>query len=83
MSFSQNVKTSLAKVTVGKEEYISEIGAMVRMNGTVGFSLRGEVTVEFLTENNPLARRIFSLIKALYAYDALIMVKKKSTIGLS
>lgn len=81
MSFSQNVKTSLAKMTIGKEEYISEIGAMVRMNGTIGFSLHGEVTVEFLTENNPLARRIFSLIKALYAYDALIMVKRNPRLG--
>ena len=76
MSFSQDVKNELAKLPLVEDEILSEAAAMVRMNGTVKFSLQDRLTVEFVTENNPSARRIFSMMKSLYDYDSGIFVKK-------
>lgn len=76
MSYSNNVKTELSKIPLGnREELKSEIVALLRVNGTLMIQ-GGHMRIQFSTENNPVARRIFLIIKALYNYDSKIAVIK-------
>lgn len=78
MSFSNNVKGELSKLPLGTEkEMISELSALMRVNGVMMIQ-SGKMKVRFSTENNPVARRIFQLVKTLYHYDAKIIAVKRS-----
>lgn len=78
MSFSNDVKNEIARLELGdKEECISEITALFRVNGTLNYS-SGNFSLRFLTENNPIARRIYSIFKKLYSYEAGIQISNNN-----
>lgn len=78
MSYSNNVKGELSKTPLGSaEEMKSEIVALLRVNAILMIQ-GGHMRIQFSTENNPVARRIFLLIKTLYNYDAKISAVKRN-----
>ena len=78
MSFSVDVKNEVARVDSGsKEEILSELGAMFRVNGTI-LKNNDNIRIKFTTEINLIARRIFTEIKKIYNYDAIIEVSKNN-----
>lgn len=78
MSFSNDVKNEIARLELGdKEECLSEITALFRVNGTLNYS-SGNFSLRFLTENNPIARRIYSIFKKLYSYEAGIQISNNN-----
>lgn len=78
MSFSNDVKNEIARLELGeKDECLSEITALFRVNGTLNYSA-GNFSLRFLTENNPIARRIYSIFKKLYSYEAGIQISNNN-----
>ena len=78
MSFSNDVKNEVAKEEIEPlESALYELAGMVRHNGTISLTRSG-FTVHFITENNPVARRTYSLIKRLFQYDAIIEIRKNT-----
>ncbi len=77
MSFAAETKRELAVVFDEERECkIAELSALVQMNGTINIS-NHEMTLEVQTENAAIARKIFILIKDIFAISAEIMVRKK------
>ena len=77
MSFSVDTKNEVANLETGsKSSNLSELAALVRTNATITISFRDELTLKFATESSPTARRIFRIIKSLYAYDSEIRVTR-------
>nr|WP_279537951.1 DNA-binding protein WhiA [Paenibacillus turpanensis] len=54
----------------------AELSALIRMSGAVQISNQ-RVILDISTENAAIARRIFSLIKKLYGFQAELLVRKK------
>ncbi len=77
MSFAAETKRELATVFDEKRECrVAELSALVQMNGKV-YRTNDEMILEIQTENAAIARKIFSLIKDVFAISAEIMVRKK------
>lgn len=77
MSFAAETKRELTTVFDEERECrIAELSALVQMNGTVNIS-NHEMILEVQTENAAIARKIFTLIKDIFAISAEIMVRKK------
>lgn len=78
MSFSNDVKNEIARLELGsKDDCLSEITALFRVNGSLNYS-SGKFSLRFLTENNPIARRIYSIFKKLYNYDSGIQISNNN-----
>ncbi|MDL2310726.1 DNA-binding protein WhiA [Peptostreptococcaceae bacterium OttesenSCG-928-C18] len=78
MSFSVDVKNEVARIDSGsKEEILSELGAMFRVNGTI-LKNNENIKLKFTTEINLIARRIFTEIKKIYDYEAVIEVSRNN-----
>src|SRR5690348_4671235 len=54
----------------------SELAALIRMNGSVSYS-RQEYMLDVQTENAAIARRIYTLLKAIYQHPIELLVRKK------
>lgn len=71
MSFSLDIKNEVARIDVSREEFISELSAIVRNSAVID---------EYMTiyiENNVVARRIYKLFKNVYDITPIITVRKK------
>lgn len=67
MSFSNSVKTELCQLPIDqRKDALSELAAFVRYNASIHISGQ-TVSIAFLTEHNASARRIYQLIKYVYA----------------
>ncbi|MDO5018220.1 MAG: DNA-binding protein WhiA [Lagierella massiliensis] len=78
MSFSTEVKNEISRQALNsKEEIIAELAGFYRVNGSLLFNLEN-TRVQFSTETNAIARRIFTEIKYLYEYDCSIEVVRGS-----
>lgn len=63
MSFSNELKNEAAKIKIDSFDLIlAELSAFVRSCGEIKF-LANDLTMEFVTENASIARRIFTLLK--------------------
>ena len=77
MSFSATTKNELSRIPLAEGCCsIAELAALVRMNGTIQISGMKKVNLKFTTENAAIARRIFSLLKTIYATEVEVMVRR-------
>ena len=76
MSFASEIKKELTTIDNETCCQRAELTAIVRMNGAVSFS-RSHHTLDIQTENAAIARRIYTLIKAVYGYPVELLVRKK------
>lgn len=76
MSFAAQTKKELTLIEAEPCCEIAELSALIRMNGAVQLSSR-KVILDISTENAAIARRIYSLIKKLFAVHTELLVRKK------
>lgn len=76
MTYSKNVKDEISKLNIDDKLSIAELQAFTRTNLVVSVSLNGKISLTFTTENSSTARRIFSIIKKVYLYEAKILVSR-------
>ncbi|WP_300410684.1 DNA-binding protein WhiA [Lagierella sp.] len=79
MSFSTDVKNEISRQLIdSKEEAIAELAGLYRVNGSLLSNL-SNIRVQFSTETNAIARRIFINIKKIYNYECVIEVVRGNT----
>lgn len=79
MSFSSDVKNEMASVELKDDKTkLAELAAFVHFNAVLQFSFTKGISIRFVTESSPIARRIFKIIKALFQYEAMIQVSKST-----
>jgi DNA-binding protein WhiA len=77
MSFAAITKKELTLVEIGTHCCrVSELAALIRMNGAVQLTNR-KVVLDISTENAAIARRIYSLLKLQFEIHPEILVRKK------
>lgn len=76
MSFASEIKNELTRIESDSSCMIAELSALIRMNGVISFSEHG-YALDIPTENAAIARRIYSLIKAMYQLPIDLLVRKK------
>lgn len=80
MSFSSKVKGEICRYTdLTKEEAISQLSAIMKVSGTIGFSGSG-MSFKIATENATSARLIFTLLKEHFNIHSKLMVKKSNSL---
>ena len=70
MSFTSIIKDEISKIKTGKAESISEL------SGIIGSYQTNPKTIIFTTENNSVARKIFTLLKELFEIHPKITIRK-------
>ncbi|QGQ93766.1 DNA-binding protein WhiA [Paenibacillus psychroresistens] len=76
MSFAAETKKELTLIESGACCEITELSALIRMNGAVQISSQ-KVVLDISTENAAIARRIYSLIKKTFSIHTELLVRKK------
>jgi len=76
VSFASEIKKELTTIPIEMTDVKSELAALIRMNGSVSYS-RQEYTLDVQTENAAIARRIYTLLKAIYHHPIELLVRKK------
>ena len=71
MSFSTNIKEEISRVRNTRSETIAELSGFLRNNGTCT-----DDTIDLITENATVAKRIYQLIKELYDVSCEIETRK-------
>ena len=69
MSFSSEIKDEVAKIKV--EDYkiiLSELAGITPMCGILNFK-NNKISMEYITENAPVARRIFTFLRRSFGFD--------------
>ncbi|CDQ39054.1 MULTISPECIES: DNA-binding protein WhiA [Virgibacillus] len=76
MSFASEIKKELTAMEVEDCCKYAELAALIRMNGAISLS-KQNYTLDVQTENAAIARRIYTLIKAVYDMPVELLVRKK------
>lgn len=77
MSFSSFTKNELSRIPIKNKCCAkAELAGIVRMNGIIQINGKNRMGLKFVTENAAIARRIFSLLKAMYNTDIDVMVRR-------
>lgn len=76
MSFASEIKKELTGMEIDTCCMSAELAALVRMNGAISVS-KHKYILDIQTENAAIARRIYTLIKALYTLPVELLVRKK------
>ncbi|NMA94458.1 MAG: DNA-binding protein WhiA [Clostridiales bacterium] len=77
MSFSYRTKSELCRISTDKKDVmVAELAGIIHSSGIIQISGLGKYSLKLSTENAPLARKIFALIKKLYNINAEIAVRK-------
>ncbi|API93478.1 putative sporulation transcription regulator WhiA [Virgibacillus pantothenticus] len=76
MSFASEIKKELTAMEIADCCKYAELAALVRMNGAISLS-RQKYTLDVQTENAAIARRIYTLIKAIYDIRVELLVRRK------
>lgn len=78
MSFSAITKEELARIADGKPCCdLAELGALVRMDGTLQISAHHQYALNVTTESAPAARRIYRLARKVLERQVDIVVRRK------
>lgn len=79
MSFSAVTKNELARVT-GQRSCcrLAELAALVKMDGSIQLSGGRQLSLNIITENAAVARKIFSLVKSLFDLQTEVLVQRKN-----
>ncbi|MGF7186036.1 hypothetical protein GGQ84_002129 [Desulfitispora alkaliphila] len=79
MSFSIKTKNELARITPENVCcQLAELGAMIRMDGTIKISPGKGLSLQVVTESAPAARKVFKLLKELFQVPGEIIVQRKN-----
>ena len=73
MSFTTTIKEEISRIDNTKSESISELSGFLRNNGECD-----EKSIELVTENATVAKRIYKLIKDIYDVTSTIETKKNN-----
>src|SRR5690625_3423319 len=76
MSFASEIKKELTGMEIDTCCMSAELAALVRMNGAISVS-KHKYILDIQTENAAIARRIYTLVKALYTFPVELLVRKK------
>lgn len=78
MSFSAVTKNELARV-MGRRSCcrLAELAALVKMDGSIQRG-GGQLSLDIVTENAAVARKIFSLVKSLFDLRTEVLVQRKN-----
>lgn len=76
ISYASTVKKELTALEVHPEHAKAELSAFLRMNGMLSLK-KQHFTLDIITENPAIARRIFSLIKIAYQVEPILLVSQK------
>lgn len=78
MSFSSQVKDEVAKLKVDERNFIlSELSGLTPMCATMYYN-SGGIRLEYVTENAPTARRVFTFLRRTFGFNAYVSnVKSK------
>lgn len=76
MSFASEIKKELTGIELTECCTYAELAALIRMNGVLSVS-KAAYTLDVQTENAAIARRIYTLIKAIYTEHVELLVRKK------
>lgn len=76
VSYASDVKKELTSLKVHPEHAKAELAAFLRMNGILNIHDH-HFSLDIITENPAIARRIFSLIKKAYQVEPLLIVSRK------
>lgn len=69
MSFSSEIKDEVAKIKVDDYKIIlSELAGITPMCGILNFK-NNKISMEYITENAPVARRIFTFLRRSFGFD--------------
>lgn len=79
MSFSAVTKNELARL-IGDRSCcrLSELAALIKMNGSIQISGKHQVGLNITTENAAVARKIISLVKSLFGLQTEVLVSRKT-----
>lgn len=78
MSFSSNVKEELAKqISSARHCQIAELAALMSFCGQYGRDEKGRYTIGFQTENEPVVRKGFTLLKKTYNIDTDVAISEE------
>lgn len=75
-SYASDVKKELTSLEVHPEHAKAELAAFLRMNAVLSLHDH-QFSLDIVTENPAIARRIFSLIKIAYGFEPLLIVSRK------
>ncbi|TDQ36981.1 DNA-binding protein WhiA [Aureibacillus halotolerans] len=76
MSFASTIKKELTQWVADPCCEMSELSALIRMNGSVSLS-KQQMILDIQTENAAIARRIYTLLKKAYEINVRLLVRKK------
>lgn len=77
MSFSAKTKNELARIIPDKGCcQLAELAALIRMDGVIQISTGNRVTLNINTENAAVARKVFSMLKLLFAIHTEVLMRK-------
>ncbi len=77
MSFSGNVKEEISRsVKEARHCQIAELAALLSMCGSIAIGSRNQCHVKIYTENQAVARKVFTLIKKTFNIDADISIRR-------
>ncbi|MCI8835664.1 MAG: DNA-binding protein WhiA [Ruminococcus sp.] len=80
MSFSGNVKEEISKsLSPARHCRIAELAALLSMCGSVSIGSKDRYRVKIHTENEAVARKVFTLIEKTFNIDADISIRKNMT----
>ncbi|MDF7638594.1 DNA-binding protein WhiA [Lactobacillus sp. ESL0791] len=75
-SYASDVKKELTSLKIHPEHAKAELAAFLRMNGVLNIHDH-QFSLDIVTENPAIARRIFSLIKIAFKVEPLLIVSRK------
>ena len=81
MSFSSKTKNELTRM-IGEDKccQIAELSALIKVSGTLSLSGFKKIDLTIVTENPAIARRVFSLLKKVFAINSEIHVKQNKNL---
>lgn len=81
MSFSSKTKNELTRM-IGEDKccQIAELSALIKVSGTLSLSGYKRIDLTIVTENPAIARRVFSLLKKVFAINSEIHVKQNKNL---
>lgn len=80
MSFSGNVKEELSGIlSPARHCQIAELAALLSICGSIAIGSRNQYCLKIHTENQAVARKVFTLVEKTFNIDADISIRKNMT----
>ena len=77
MTFSSRAKNEICRIPLDRHSCaLAELSALIHMSGSLQFKGNHKIGFKIITENAAIARRTFSLLKALFQVQTEVLVRK-------